>query len=308
MLIESYEKTATHSDDSYIYLHIFFYYLHLIYQQLYDEIGFVGCTNGDTGSHEAPAGTGIPGLVATDIEVTGDFFRLYIIAVSISSHPRCRNDVFVRALFQYGVDQHGFGVGIVKGFADDPVVSKKLRNVFFVETDAVRPDIDERVDIPYLPCQGIGLIRSQVTDHVGLAIQVAGIDGIEIEQMEMTDSRTGQIDGSIGTKAPQSTDSDVSGAYFVMDPGRMTGAHHGFQCIPGWQPVFWDKIDFIAFMKGQIITGGKSIYDCNFPSGPAGCCQGRQTCFFTGIRFSIEYNMQLNAPHSHIKNARRLTP
>lgn len=36
MHIESYEKTATHSDDSYIYLHIFFYYLHLIYQQLYD--------------------------------------------------------------------------------------------------------------------------------------------------------------------------------------------------------------------------------------------------------------------------------
>ena len=80
-------KKSTSLNRKCFYYNIFFYYLHLIYQQLYDEIGFVGCTDGDTGSHKAPAGTGIPGLVATDIEVTGDFFRLYIIAVSISSHP-----------------------------------------------------------------------------------------------------------------------------------------------------------------------------------------------------------------------------
>ena len=81
----------------------------------------------------------------------------------------------------------------------------------------------------------------------------------------------------------------------------MPGAHHGFQRVPGWQPVFGNKINLIAFMEGKIITGSKSIDNRNFPSGPAGCCQGRQARFFTGIRFSIEYNMQLNTPHNHIK-------
>ena len=104
------------------FIAINFLFLHLIYQQLYDEIGFMGCTDGDAGRHEATAGPGIAGLVATDIKVAGNFFRLYIIAVSIACHSRCRNDVFVRALFQYGVDQHGLGIRIVKGFADDPVI------------------------------------------------------------------------------------------------------------------------------------------------------------------------------------------
>ena len=139
------------------------------------------------------------------------------------------------------MDEHRLGIGIVEGFANDLVVFQDSRYVVFRKADEVRADIDEGIDVRNLPGQGIGLALSQVADHVGLTVQVAGIDCIEVDEVQMADAGPGQVDGGVRTQ---------TGADFLVDFRRMAGTHHAFQRFFRRQPVFRDEIDFIALFQG----------------------------------------------------------
>ena len=206
--------------------------------------------DGDSGGHEAAAGFGVPCLVAADVEVAGDFFCFNGVTVAVAGHTRGGDDVFIGTLFQDGVDEHGLGVGIVEGFADDLVVFQDGRHVVFGEADEVRADVDEGIDVGNLPGQGVGLALAQVADHVGLAVEVAGIDGIEVDEVQMADTGPGQVDGGIGTQAAEAADGDAAGADFLVDFRCMAGTHHAFQGFFRRQAVFGDEIDFIALFQG----------------------------------------------------------
>ena len=67
------------------------------------------------------------------------------------------------------MDEHGLGIGVVEGFADDLVVFQDGQHVVFSEADEVRADVDEGIDVGNLPGQGVGLALAQVADHAGEA-------------------------------------------------------------------------------------------------------------------------------------------
>ena len=94
--------------------------------------------------------------------------------------------------------------------------------------------------------QGVGLALAQVAAHVGLAVEVAGIDGIEVDEVQMADTGPGQVDGGVGTQAAEAADGDAAGTDFLVDFRCMAGTHHAFQGFFRRQAVFGDEIDFIA--------------------------------------------------------------
>lgn len=207
-------------------------------------------TDGDARGHEAAAGLRIPRLVAADIEMARDFFCFDGVAVAVAGHAGSGDDVFIGTLFQDGVDEHGLGIGIVEGFANDLVVFQDSRYVVFRKADEVRADVDEGIDVGNLPGQGVGLALAQVADHVGLTVEVAGIDRIEVDEVEMADAGPGQVDGGIGPESAETADGYAAGADFLVDFRRMAGTHHAFQRFFRRQPVFGDEIDFIALFQG----------------------------------------------------------
>ena len=79
-------------------------------------------TDGDARGHEAAARLSIPRLVAADIEMASDFFCFDGVAVAVAGHAGSGDDVFIGTLLQDGVDEHGLGIGIVEGFANDLVI------------------------------------------------------------------------------------------------------------------------------------------------------------------------------------------
>ena len=91
-------------------------------QELQDQVGFVAGTDGDARGHEAAARLRVPRLVAADIEMARDFFGFNGVAVAVAGHTGSGDDVFIGTLFQDGVDEHGLGIGVVEGFANDLVV------------------------------------------------------------------------------------------------------------------------------------------------------------------------------------------
>lgn len=207
-------------------------------------------TDGDSWGHEAAARLRVPRLVAADIEMASDFFCFDGVAVAVAGHAGSGDDVFIGTLFQDGVDEHGLGIGVVEGFADDLVVFQDSRYVVFRKADKVRADVDEGIDVGNLPGQGIGLALAQVADHVGLTVQVAGIDRIEVDEVQMADAGPGQVDGGVRAQTAETADGDAAGADFLVDFRRMAGTHHAFQRFFRRQPVFRDEIDFIAVFQG----------------------------------------------------------
>lgn len=207
-------------------------------------------TDGDSWGHEAAARLRVPRLVAADIEMASDFFCFDGVAVAVAGHAGSGDDVFIGTLFQDGVDEHGLGIGVVEGFADDLVVFQDSRYVVFRKADKVRADVDEGIDVGNLPGQGIGLALAQVADHVGLTVQVAGIDRIEVDEVQMADAGPGQVDGGVRAQTAETADGDAAGADFLVDFRRMAGTHHAFQRFFRRQPVFRDEIDFIALFQG----------------------------------------------------------
>lgn len=207
-------------------------------------------TDGDSWGHEAAARLRVSRLVAADIEMASDFFCFDGVAVAVAGHAGSGDDVFIGTLFQDGVDEHGLGIGVVEGFADDLVVFQDSRYVVFRKADKVRADVDEGIDVGNLPGQGIGLALAQVADHVGLTVQVAGIDRIEVDEVQMADAAPGQVDGGVRAQTAETADGDAAGADFLVDFRRMAGTHHAFQRFFRRQPVFRDEIDFIAVFQG----------------------------------------------------------
>lgn len=207
-------------------------------------------TDGDSWGHEAAARLRVSRLVAADIEMASDFFCFDGVAVAVAGHAGSGDDVFIGTLFQDGVDEHGLGIGVVEGFADDLVVFQDSRYVVFRKADKVRADVDEGIDVGNLPGQGIGLALAQVADHVGLTVQVAGIDRIEVDEVQMADAGPGQVDGGVRAQTAETADGDAAGADFLVDFRRMAGTHHAFQRFFRRQPVFRDEIDFIAVFQG----------------------------------------------------------
>ena len=207
-------------------------------------------TDGDSWGHEAAARLRVSRLVAADIEMASDFFCFDGVAVAVAGHAGSGDDVFIGTLFQDGVDEHGLGIGVVEGFADDLVVFQDSRYVVFRKADKVRADVDEGIDVGNLPGQGIGLALAQVADHVGLTVQVAGIDRIEVDEVQMADAGPGQVDGGVRAQTAETADGDAAGADFLVDFRRMAGTHHAFQRFFRRQPVFRDEIDFIALFQG----------------------------------------------------------
>ena len=207
-------------------------------------------TDGDSWGHEAAARLRVSRLVAADIEMARDFFCFDGVAVAVAGHAGSGDDVFIGTLFQDGVDEHGLGIGVVEGFANDLVVFQDSRYVVFRKADKVRADVDEGIDVGNLPGQGIGLALAQVADHIGLTVEVAGIDGIEVDEVEMADAGPGQVDGGVRAQTAETADGDAAGADFLVDFRRMAGTHHAFQRFFRRQPVFRDEIDFIAVFQG----------------------------------------------------------
>ena len=207
-------------------------------------------TDGDSWGHEAAARLRVPRLVAADIEMASDFFCFDGVAVAVAGHAGSGDDVFIGTLFQDGVDEHRLGIGVVEGFANDLVVFQDSRYVVFRKADKVRADVDEGIDVGNLPGQGIGLALAQVADHVGLTVQVAGIDRIEVDEVQMADAGPGQVDGGVRAQTAETADGDAAGADFLVDFRRMAGTHHAFQRFFRRQPVFRDEIDFIALFQG----------------------------------------------------------
>ena len=119
--------------------------------------------------------------------------------------------------------------GLSKAFANDLVVFQDSRYVVFRKADEVRADVDEGIDVGNLPGQGIGLALAQVADHIGLTVEVAGIDGIEVDEVQMTDAGPGQVDGGVRAQTAETADGDAAGADFLVDFRRMAGTHHAFQ-------------------------------------------------------------------------------
>ena len=245
--------------------------------------------DGDSGGHEAAAGFGVPCLVAADVEVASDFFCFDGVAVAVAGHTRGGDDVFIGTLFQDGVDEHGLGIGIVEGFADDLVIFQDGRHVVFGEADEVRADVDEGIDVGNLPGQGVGLALAQVADHVGLAVEVAGIDGIEVDEVQMADTGPGQVDGGVGTQAAEAADGDAAGADFLVDFRRMAGTHHAFQGFFRRQAVFGDEIDFIALFQDQVLCRGKAVDDGDFLAAAIGGFQVFQVVTGTIHFLSVQY-------------------
>lgn len=133
--------------------------------------------------HEAAAGFGVPCLVAADVEVAGDFFCFDGVAVAVAGHAEGGDDVFIGTLFQDGVDEHGLGIGVVEGLADDLVVFQDGQHV----TSSVRRTKSVRTSMKGLMsaicrARASGLALAQVADHVGLAVEI-GIDGIEVDEV-----------------------------------------------------------------------------------------------------------------------------
>lgn len=245
--------------------------------------------DGDSGGHEAAAGFGVPCLVAADVEVAGDFFCFDGVAVAVAGHTRGGDDVFIGTLFQDGVDEHGLGIGIVEGFADDLVIFQDGRHVVFGEADEVRADVDEGIDVGNLPGQGVGFALAQVADHVGLAVEVAGIDGIEVDEVQMADAGPGQVDGGVGTQSAETADGDAAGADFLVDFRCMAGTHHAFQGFFRRQAVFGDEIDFIALFQGQVLCRGKAVDDGDFLAAAVGGFQVFQVVTGTIHFLSVQY-------------------
>lgn len=175
-------------------------------------------------------------------------------------YPGGGDDVFIGTLFQDGVDEHGLGIGIVEGFADDLVVFQDGRHVVFGEADEVRADVDEGIDVVQSAGPGRWSCVAQVADHVGLAVEVAGIDGIEVDEVQMADAGPGQVDGGAELRPPSPADGDAAGATFWWTFG-VWREHIMPSRLLSRQAVFGDEIDFIALFQGQVLCRGKAVDD-----------------------------------------------
>lgn len=101
----------------------------------------MGRTDRDARRHQTAAGPGGMAAVAADVESVRDFSRLDGIAVTVAGHAGSGDDVFVGALGQHRIDEHGLGLGAVKGFADQGVTGKERNGVFRRNFHVIRADL-----------------------------------------------------------------------------------------------------------------------------------------------------------------------
>lgn len=144
--------------------------------------------DGNSWSHEAAARLRIPRLVAADIEMTGDLLRFDGVAVAVAGHAGSGDDSYLSGHCSKTV---WTSIVLASGLSKASMTWSSFRIVRYVvfrKADEVRADVDEGIDVGNLPGQGIGLALAQVADHIGLTVEVAGIDGIEVDEVQMADA------------------------------------------------------------------------------------------------------------------------
>ncbi len=138
-----------------------------------------------------------------------------------------------RKPLQHAGDQHGLGLRPVEGLADDLVLRQQVRQIFLRHPEGVGPDGAIGGDLSQGVPQGVGLVLSQLARRVLLAVQVAQVHPVEVDQVKMAHPRPGQGDGRVGPQPPQAADRHPSGVESRLElrpVARLQGPAHLFPC------------------------------------------------------------------------------
>lgn len=138
-----------------------------------------------------------------------------------------------------------------------------------------------------MPGQREGLFFSQITDEIGLAVQIADVDSIKVDEMQSADAASGQIDGDVGAETAEAGNGDGRGFDLFIDLRRVTGAKHSFQRVLRRQFVFGNDVYFIAVGEGRVCRHAVTVQDDDGVSGM------RQSVEMAGRRyrfFSVQFD------------------
>ena len=161
-------------------------------------------------------------------------------------------------MLEEGLDQHRLLFGAVEGLDHDVDPGEELGDILRRQAAVEDGDLHVGIDPRQVRAQRLDLGQADLVDEVLLAVEVGGLDDVEVGDDELADAAAGEGDGDARTEAAGAGDADDGALEPGVDAGGVAGDEQGFELFGRGMFAAADQHQAVPLLQRSVPPPGGS--------------------------------------------------